>query len=111
MTTGSDMNSTTVKISQQFAMQLEDNLPDVEELRNFSKGRIWKYLEATFMVRIEACRDDLERGQSDDLDTVRINQGRLEELRFIVTYPQFLIDNYDNLRDELKTRQEEKDGK
>lgn len=101
------MKSSMVKFSQ----QLEDNLPDVEELRNFVNSRIWKYLEATFMVRIEGCRDDLERGQSDDLDTIRINQGRAEELRFIVSYPQFLIDNYDNLRDELKTRQEEKDGK
>ena len=42
------MKSTMVKFSQ----QLEDNLPDVEELRNFVKGRIWKYLEATLMVRI-----------------------------------------------------------
>jgi len=63
------------------------------------------------MVRIEGCRDDLERGQSDDLDTLRINQGRAEELRFIAAYPQFLIDNYENLRDEIKTKQEEKDGK
>jgi hypothetical protein len=101
------MKSTMVKFSQ----QLEDNLPDVEELRNFVKGRIWKYLEATLMVRIEGCRDDLERGQSDDLDTLRINQGRAEELRFIAAYPQFLIDNYENLKDEIKMKQEEKDGK
>ena len=101
------MKDPTVK----FSRELEENLPPVEELKNFINGKIWKYLEATLMVRIEGCRDDLERGQSDDLDTLRINQGRAEELRYIAAYPQFLIDNYENLKDEIKMKQEEKDGK
>lgn len=100
------MKSSMVK----FSRELEENLPPVEELKNFISGRIWKYLEATIMFRIEGCRDDLERGQSDDLDTLRINQGRAEELRFIASYPQFLIDNYENLREEIKTKEEEKNG-
>lgn len=59
----------------------------------------------TMAFRIKSARDDLE-DQNLDIETIRVHQGRIEELRFIDSLPSFIIENYENLRSELDAKKE-----
>lgn len=81
------------------------DMPPPEELKSFKRNPIWKYISDTIDYRIKSARDDLEN-QNLDLDTFRVFQGRIEELRFIGSLPDFLIENYDQLKAEVKAKKE-----
>jgi hypothetical protein len=80
------------------------NLPRIEELRSFEHNEVWRYISDTLKYRIYAARDDLE-DQNADIETMRVHQGRIEELRFILDLPRFIIDQYDNLKAELDAKE------
>lgn len=89
-----------MKPSVKFSQELGTMLPPIEEIRNFAFGGIWKYIEATLNYRLNGCRDDLEDPRNSRDEDIHL-KGRAEELRFLIDYPNFLIDNYDSLRDEM----------
>jgi len=82
---------------------LSIDIPRPEDIRSFINSSMWRYISDTLKYRINAARDDLE-DQNLGIDTIRVHQGRLEELRFLLDLPDFIIDNYDNLRAELDAR-------
>ncbi len=86
---------------------IDTKLPSVERLKAFAKDPVWQYINDTIRYRIKASRDDLE-DQRIDIETVRVYQGRIEELRFVQAIPSFLIENYDSITDELKGKAEAK---
>ena len=75
-------------------------LPPLSNIRDFVGNHVWKYIAETIAFRIKSVRDDLE-DQNSDIDTIRVNQGRVEEMRFIENLPSFLINQYDNLKAEI----------
>lgn len=77
-----------------------EDLPPQSEVRNFVGLAVWKYISDTISYRIRAIRDDLE-DQNVDIETIRVQQGRVEELRFIIGLPNFILKNYDNLIAEI----------
>jgi hypothetical protein len=83
------------------------DLPGLDEIKHLVKTDIWKYIADTIAYRVKSARDDLE-DQNLDLDTIRVQQGRIEELRFIESLPDFLIEQYDNLKAETGASREAK---
>ena len=81
------------------------DVPPKDEAEAFKRNRVWKYISDTIDFRIKSARDDLEN-QSMDLETLRVYQGRIEELRFIGSLPDFIIENFDNLKAEVEAKKE-----
>lgn len=81
------------------------DLPPIEEVRAFMRNTVWKYMLDTINFRIKSARDDLE-DQRLDTETIRVYQGRIEELRFIGDFPAFIIDTYIQLKAELDAKKE-----
>ena len=81
------------------------DVPPKDESEAFKRNRVWKYISDTIDFRIKSARDDLEN-QSMDLETLRVYQGRIEELRFIGSLPDFIIENFDNLKAEVEAKKE-----
>lgn len=81
------------------------DLPTLDSLKSLLRSSVWKYMSDTMAFRIKSARDDLE-DQNLDIETVRVHQGRIEELRFIDSLPSFIIENYENLRSELDAKKE-----
>lgn len=90
-------------ISEEYIIASE--LPFLDEIKSFTSTRMWKYVHDTLAFRIKSARDDME-DQNADIETLRVMQGRIEELRFIETLPDFLIANYDNLKAEISANKE-----
>lgn len=86
------------------------DIPSVEEVRNFESNPVWKYISDTIKYRVNSARDDLE-DQNADIDTIRVHQGRIEELRFIESLPGFLISQHDNLVAEKEASKAATDNK
>lgn len=81
------------------------DLPTLDSLKSLFRSSVWKYMSDTMAFRIKSARDDLE-DQNLDIETIRVHQGRIEELRFIDSLPSFIIENYENLRSELDAKKE-----
>ena len=79
------------------------DVPILEEVKAFSRNKIWKYIQDTIDFRIKSARDDLE-DQNMDIETIRAYQGRIEELRFIGSLPDFIIENYTQLKSEVEAK-------
>lgn len=79
------------------------DVPILEEVKAFSRNKIWKYIQDTINFRIKSARDDLE-DQNMDIETIRAYQGRIEELRFIGSLPDFIIENYPQLKSEVEAK-------
>lgn len=92
---------------------ISNDIPPVSEVAAFKSGRIWRYIEETLFYRIKSARDDLEN-QTLDIETIRVYQGRIEELRFLSSLPDFIIELSNAIKDEIeatekaKEKQEEK---
>lgn len=82
---------------------LTSKLPPKEEIEAFKRNAVWNYIADTIDFRLKSARDDLEN-QNIDIDTIRVYQGRIEELRFIGCLPDFLIDNFDLLKAEISAK-------
>ena len=80
------------------------DIPPVSEVQAFKRDRIWKYIADTIDFRIKSARDDIE-DQRMDLETIRVYQGRIEELRFIASLPDFIIENFTQLKAETEAKQ------
>lgn len=87
------------------AVMLGNDTPSLERLQTFVRDSVWKYITDTIDFRIKSARDDLE-DQHLDIETIRVYQGRIEELRFIRSLPQFVIENFEQLRAEIQAKSE-----
>ena len=87
------------------SVTIGSDLPPLSEVEAFMRNTVWKYISDTIDFRIKSARDDLEN-QSMDLETLRVYQGRIEELRFIGSLPDFIIENFDNLKAEVEAKKE-----
>lgn len=92
------------------SVMLGNDIPPLEEVEAFTRNSVWKYILDTIDFRIKSARDDME-DQKVDIETIRVFQGRIEELRFIGDLPTFIIDTYAQLKDEIAAKKaaEEKD--
>lgn len=94
-----------MKISSKFN---EMHLPLESNFREFLTSSIWRYIEESLRYRLEGVRDELEDpGLSHDQDSY--NKGRTNELRWILEFPQWLVDNYDALKAEVEAAIKEKE--
>ena len=84
---------------------LDESLPSKGRFIAFTQDPVWKYLSDSIAFRIKCSRNDLE-DQRLDIDTIRIYQGRIEELRFIESFPQLIIDQYDEMMSEVDAKRE-----
>jgi hypothetical protein len=85
------------------SVTIGSDLPPLSEVEAFMRNTVWKYISDTIDFRIKSARDDIE-DQNMDLETIRVNQGRIEELRFIGSLPKFVIDSYTQLKDEIDAK-------
>lgn len=85
------------------SIMLGNDLPPMEEVQAFMRNSVWKYIADTISFRIKSARDDME-DQKIDLETLRVYQGRIEELRFIGDLPNFIIDTYNQLKAEIEAK-------
>lgn len=84
---------------------LTSKLPPKDEIEAFKRNAVWNYIADTIDFRLKSARDDLEN-QNIDIDTIRVYQGRIEELRFIGCLPDFLVNNFDLLKAEVDAKNE-----
>ena len=84
---------------------IDTDLPSKERLQTFIKDPVWRYIADSIAYRIKGSRNDLE-DQRLDIETIRVYQGRIEELRFIEQFPQLIIDQYDEMKAELDAKRE-----
>lgn len=84
---------------------IASELPPIDEVNAFKRNKVWKYIADTVDYRIKSARDDLEN-QGVDLEVIRIYQGRIEELRFIASLPDFIIENFKQLNAEIEAKKE-----
>lgn len=86
------------------SVTIGSDIPPVSEVKAFKRDAIWKYISDTIDFRIKSARDDLE-DQRLDIETIRVFQGRIEELRFIASLPDFIIENFTQLKAEVDAKQ------
>ena len=90
------------------SVMLGNDIPPLEEVEAFTRNGVWKYISDTIDFRIKSARDDME-DQKIDIETLRVFQGRIEELRFIGDLPTFIIDTYTQLKDEIAAKKAAED--
>jgi len=66
----------------------------------FISGNVWKDMKNIIALRLSECRDMLEAGIDADINRIRVEQGRAEEMRYILSLPDNIIEDWENLNEE-----------
>lgn len=70
----------------------------------FLSSNVWKDIKHIVALRLSECRDMLEGGVDADIGRIRVEQGRAEELRYILSLPDSIVEEWETLNEEEVTQ-------
>ncbi len=72
------------------------------QFMEFIDSNVWTDIRNILLIRLNDCRDSLETGINSGIEEIRIEQGRAEELRYILDLPRSIVEDWESLNEDMK---------